>query len=120
MAFTYCPKCGFKNLYSIKPPNFCGGCGEQMSSASSVATKTKAPGKPLGKTVRKRAELEEGGDEFALDGTDIYSVPDIQSLAYEIEHEKISFDLKDVLPEPDIEEKPTKRKAKKRGRPKKK
>ncbi len=118
MAFTYCPKCGFKNLYSIKPPNFCGGCGEQMSSASSTATKTKASRNTLGKTVKRRAELEE--EELGIDGTDIYSVPDIQSLAYEIEHEKISFDLKDVLPEPDIEEKPTKRKAKKRGRPKKK
>lgn len=115
MAFTYCPKCGFKNLYSIKPPNFCGGCGEQMGSATSVATKTRVNKRPL--SSRRGVELEQEEDEFASDGTDIYSVPDIQSLAYEIEHDKISFDLKDVLPEQENEEKP---KKKKRGRPKKK
>jgi len=115
MAFSYCPKCGFKNLYSIKPPNFCGGCGEQMSSASSVATKTR-PTRP-----KKSVELE--NEDLSTEGTDVYSVPNIQSLAYEIEHEKISFDLKDVLPEPEQEKttrkKATKSKSRKRGRPRK-
>lgn len=116
MAFSYCPKCGFKNLYSIRPPNFCGGCGVQMSNASSVTRKNKPA------RVRKSVELE--NEDSNTEGTDIYSVPNIQSLAYEIEHEKISFDLKDVLPELEQEKTTTKKtttklKSRKRGRPKK-
>ena len=115
MAFTYCPKCGFKNLYSITPPNFCGGCGESIGS--SLAKKKIKP-----RAVNKRNRTSEQDDSDDPDGSDVYEVPEINSLAYTIEHDKNTFDLKDMLPEPSLEEEiespKQKPRNKKRGRKK--
>jgi len=56
------------------------------------------------------------------DGSDVFHVPELTSLAYSIEHEQNKFALKDMvpLPEPkDSADKPKVKKTRRRGRPKK-
>lgn len=112
MAFSYCPHCGFKNMYSMQPPKFCGGCGESLNILSAAKTKA-APRKP---SLRKAEVIDDP------DGVDIYEVPNISKLSYSIENDRNKFDLKDLIPleafQEFKEDKPTK-KPKKRGRPKK-
>ena len=113
MAFSYCPHCGFKNMYSTQAPKFCGGCGESLNILS--AAKTKAAPR---KSAPRRTEIIDDPD-----GVDIYKVPNISKLSYSIENDRNKFDLKDLVPlevfeEFEEENKPTK-KTKKRGRPRK-
>jgi hypothetical protein len=113
MAFSYCPHCGFKNMYSVQAPKFCGGCGESLNILS--AAKTKAAPR---KSVPRRTEIIDDPD-----GVDIYEVPNISKLSYSIENDRNKFDLKDLVPlevfeKFEEENKPTK-KTKKRGRPRK-
>ena len=51
MAFSYCPHCGFKNMYSVQAPKFCGGCGEGINILS--AAKTRAAPKPPPASIRR-------------------------------------------------------------------
>lgn len=37
----YCAKCGSKNEFTIKKPEFCGSCGTKYAAASSVLIPTK-------------------------------------------------------------------------------
>lgn len=123
MAFSYCPHCGFKNMYSLQAPKFCGGCGESLSllsAAKQTKTTTSAPvnqSKQKRKLPRRPAiELEDDPD-----GLDIYEIPDISKLSYSIEIDKNKFDLKDIIPLEDIENFQEETKPKKRrGRPRKK
>lgn len=112
MAFSYCPHCGFKNMYSMQAPKFCGGCGESLNILS--AAKTKAAPR---KSIPRRIEVIDDPD-----GVDIYEVPRISKLSYSIENDRNKFNLKDLIPleafEEFEEDKPTK-KPKKRGRPRK-
>ncbi len=32
MASIFCPQCGAKNVYTLKKPNFCQGCGETFAA----------------------------------------------------------------------------------------
>ena len=113
MAFSYCPHCGFKNMYSVQAPKFCGGCGESLNILS--AAKTKAAPR---KSVPRIAEMIDDPD-----GVDIYEVPRISKLSYSIENDRNKFNLKDLLPleafENFEEENQPVKKTKKRGRPKK-
>lgn len=114
MAFSYCPHCGFKNMYSMQAPKFCGGCGESLSILSAAKIKTAAPGKA---TSRRTETVDDP------DGVDIYEVPDISKLSYSIERDSNKFDLKDLIPIEAFEDFKEKdepiKKTKKRGRPKK-
>lgn len=114
MAFSYCPHCGFKNMYSMQAPKFCGGCGESLNILSAAKTKTAAPRK----TAPRRAEVIHDPD-----GEDIYEVPHITKLSYSIEKDRNKFDLRDLVPLEafqDFEkENKTVKKSKKRGRPRK-
>jgi hypothetical protein len=114
MAFSYCPHCGFKNMYSMQAPKFCGGCGESLSILSAAKTKTAATRKPSS----RRAEVIDDPD-----GVDIYEVPSISKLSYSIEKDKNKFNLKDLIPieafENFEEENKPMKKTKKRGRPRK-
>tara|TARA_Y100000592_G_scaffold99607_1_gene176276 strand:- start:1960 stop:2337 length:378 start_codon:yes stop_codon:yes gene_type:complete len=125
MAFSYCPHCGFKNMYSLQAPKFCGGCGSELSllsAAKQTSTNTAKIPKPTRMLSR---DVEDSDDP---DGTDVYSVPQIKGLAYSLEMDRNSFKLSDVLPEEIFdekeaaEEKPkSKPKTKaKRGRPRRK
>lgn len=128
MAFSYCPHCGFKNMYSLQAPKFCGGCGEglnilsaakQTSSASGRTSTKKAPIRraPIRRTPQPGFEVDDP------DGTDIYEVPVISKLSYSIEKDKNSFSLKDIMPAEqfqEFQEQPEIKPKKRRGRPRKK
>ena len=124
MAFSYCPHCGYKNMYSLQAPKFCGGCGESLSILSAAKSSPSSPtaGKKL---VRRPAPARNRFQEIEVDdpdGTDVYQVPNITKLSYSIEQDKNKFDLKDVVSLEQIEamSKPEEKKPKKRGRPRKK
>ena len=120
MAFSYCPHCGFKNMYSIQAPKFCGGCGESLNILSAAKQKKSKPAERF-RVPRERINEK----SYDPDGLDIFEVPEISKLSYSIEVDKISFDLKDVLPseeELDNMKKSETQKPKKltkRGRPRK-
>ena len=108
-------------MYSIQAPKFCGGCGEGLNVLSAAKQKKSKPAARL-KVPRERIKEQ----SYDPDGLDIFEVPEISKLSYSIEVDKISFDLKDVLPsEEDLDnakksetQKP--KKLAKRGRPRKK
>ena len=122
MAFSYCPHCGFKNMYSMQAPKFCGGCGETLNILSAAKRVSVAPEKKTAsRPIRARQEIVDDPD-----GTDVYSIPDITKLSYSIEQDKNKFNLKDLVPLEELEQfkendkpEPIKKQAKKRGRPKK-
>jgi hypothetical protein len=74
MSILYCTECGYKNEYSIHPPNFCGGCGVSLGGE-------KAPPKRKSKGGRRSAE------DHDPDETDIVELPDISKLDVEISYE---------------------------------
>ena len=122
MAFSYCPHCGFKNMYSMQAPKFCGGCGESLnilSAAKRVSVTSEK--KTLSRPVRARQKIVDDPD-----GTDVYDVPRITKLSYSIEKDNNKFSLKDMIPLEELQEfqendqpETPKKTAKKRGRPKK-
>lgn len=110
MLSTYCQSCGGKNEYTITKPKFCSSCGtplEQGISQTRGATPLKQ------KSLRAQPIQKEVHDE---DGTDIYEVPDISNLEYEIEVSNTNFTLGSIMPRELEKNEPTKRK---RGRPRK-
>ena len=112
MLSTYCQHCGGKNEYTVTKPKFCSSCGQPLAAhLSDIKGVT-----PLKSTSSRARPIQaEVHDE---DGTDIYEVPDISNLEYEIEVSNSSFTLGSIMPrEPALENVvPPKRK---RGRPKK-
>ncbi len=122
MAFSYCPHCGFKNMYSLQAPKFCGGCGESLNVLSAAKQPATVLPKTPARKLRSRAtENIDHDDPFA---SDVYEVPHISKLSYSIEQDQNKFSLKDMIPLEELDpearpEKPSPKKAKKRGRPKK-
>lgn len=85
MAFNYCKSCGYKNIFTLDPPSFCGGCGNSFASASLPRpTKTKVRKGTGGRSVAK-AEVNRSREDFDPDGLDIFHVPKISKLSYSIE-----------------------------------
>ena len=74
MNVEYCSKCGYKNTYTIKAPNFCGGCGKPLGKVNQAAS-TPA------KSVFRRPSAEEVLEEEVFE-----EVPDISKLEYEIDN----------------------------------
>ena len=112
MPSTYCQSCGSKHDYKIDKPNFCTSCGEPFSGALKGDKQPEAtPKRNRSLESRARSDLDE-------EGTEIYEVPQISKLEYEIDITPSSFSLgslfKNVSPQ---EENPTEKK--KRGRPRK-
>jgi hypothetical protein len=126
MAFSYCPHCGFKNMYSLQAPKFCGGCGESLNILSAAKTNSASVSSPTPTrgVLKRRAPVRDVMVDDP-DGTDVYEVPDITSLSYSIEQDQNKFSLKDLIPLEEVEQtqqaqsKPAAKKAKRRGRPKK-
>lgn len=110
MLSTYCQHCGGKNEYRLTKPKFCSSCGQPLSS-DFVQAKSKELEKP---SINKKINVEVHDE----DGTDIYEVPDISNLEYEIEVSNSSFKLGSIMPSPEPREAP-KKQSKKRGRPRK-
>lgn len=106
MPTTYCSSCGHKMDYTLKKPNFCTECGQSLGTFQ----KTERP-------VQAEPETkEEDIENYDPDGSDVFSVPKLSRLEYEIEHDRDgSFSLGSIMPEPEPQKKP-----KKRGRPRKK
>ena len=122
MAFSYCPHCGFKNMYSLQAPKFCGGCGEGLSVLSAAKHKINVSTKTPEKKIRPRPV--QGDDLYDPEGSDVYEVPNISKLSYSIEQDQNKFNLKDLMPLDQFEDfdepkKPSTKKLKKRGRPRK-
>ena len=112
MLSTYCQNCGGKNEYTVTKPKFCSSCGEPLTQGLVEARGIT----PLKKTYSQvRTTQTEVHDE---DGTDIYEVPDISNLEYEIEVSDASFTLGSIMPRPPAEQSSTSVKRK-RGRPRK-
>jgi len=126
MAFSYCSHCGYKNMYSMQAPKFCGGCGETLNILSAAKTHTVSTPSPA--SIRRTppgVRVEQEIDD--PDGTDVYQVPNITKLSYSIEQDNNKFSLKDFVPEDvvknsamDVQQQEEPKKAKKRGRPRKK
>lgn len=109
MLSTYCQHCGNKNEYSTVKPKFCSSCGQALAGDYNEA-KTNTQSKPS--FFAKKPIQREIHDE---DGTDVYEVPDISRLEYDVEYmEDSSFSLGSIMPKNMDTAKP-----KKRGRPKK-
>jgi len=109
MLSTYCQHCGSKNEYSTVKPKFCSSCGQMLAGDYNEA-KTSTQSK-LSAFARKPVQ-QEVHDE---DGTDIYEVPDISRLEYDIEFEQDSrFTLGSIMPQQQ-----DRTQKKKRGRPRK-
>lgn len=112
MSSIYCPHCGFKNLYDLNRPKFCGNCGESFFAKDGQPKNDK---KTI-KTVKKRPlhKEEENDEDYA---SDVDRVPFINSLAYEVSYEKNTMTGKDIIGDlGEIKEETSK--PKRRGRPK--
>ena len=110
MLSTYCQHCGGKNEYRLTKPKFCSSCGQPLSQSERGIQKPKAD-------LRKHSRAMEMSIDDK-DGTDIYEVPNISSLEYEIEVSNSNFTLGSIMPNQPIQENPIQPKRK-RGRPKK-
>jgi hypothetical protein len=109
MLSTYCQHCGSKNEYSTVKPKFCSHCGQSLNGELDQA-KASAQSKPS--FFARKPIQQEIHDE---DGTDVYEVPNISKLEYDIEFEQDStFSIGSIMPQ---QEKPVAKK--KRGRPRK-
>ncbi len=95
MAFTYCRSCGYKNMYSLTSPKFCGGCGNELSESSGAKASV------LKKLPKQRVDIE----DFDPDCLDIFNVPKITKLSYSIEHSPSNkMNLEDLVPLESLEE----------------
>jgi len=95
MAFTYCRSCGYKNMYSLSEPKFCGGCGNELSGSRSARASVPK------KSKEKRVDIE----DFDPDGLDIFNIPKITKLSYSIEHSPSNkMSLEDLVPLEALEE----------------
>lgn len=85
MSTLYCPECGYKNEYTIKPPNFCGGCG--ISLDGSTSPKGKAGKKTNKKPAKRKMKKPDFMTDASEDETDIEYVPEIGDLNVDIDYE---------------------------------
>lgn len=90
MAVSFCTNCGNKMTYSVSPPNFCNKCGTKLTATASA--KTPAP--------RQREENFE--DDDSEESSDIFEVPSLSSLAYEVENDSgnRSYQLGELFGQP--------------------
>ena len=111
MLSTYCQECGSKNEYRFSKPKFCSNCGHPLSGEESVKSKQKVP--------PRKAQAQRIESDLDEEGTEIYEVPDLSRLEYEIESSTdSSFSLGSLFKNIDlgsVEDSPPKR----RGRPRK-
>jgi len=70
MASLFCPECGTKNMYTLKKPNFCQGCGQTFSAFGMQTPRAQ-------QTSYSAAQVAQEPQEE--------SVPDISRLEYEID-----------------------------------
>jgi hypothetical protein len=112
MLSTYCQECGSKNEYISKKPKYCSECGEPLGVQDQK--KDRAP--PVKAMSRSQDSSSLDLDE---EGLDIYEVPSLDKLDYEIEiaGSSNSFSLGQLMGSSEARHQEVKPK---RGRPKKK
>lgn len=111
MLSTYCQECGSKNEYRFSKPKFCSNCGHPLSGEESVKPKQKVP--------PRKAQAQRIESDFDEEGTEVYEVPELSQLEYDIEvSSNASFSMGSLFKNvrTDTESAPPK---KKRGRPRK-
>lgn len=98
----YCPECGKKHFFTLRRPEKCEACGVSFVSAKYQA-KTQARQKLKLPIVKNKQEEE---IEYDDDSSDAVNVPNIKSLAYELDYGDMSKIIKgkDIIGE--IEEQP--------------
>lgn len=107
MLHTYCQNCGTKIEYRFSKPNFCTSCGQPLNSEA-------ASRKP-------QIQEEKVSPQISIDdedGTDVFEVPQIKGLDYEIEVSQSSFTMGDLFKNIESQE-VIPEKPKRRGRPRK-
>jgi hypothetical protein len=109
MLSTYCQHCGSKNEYSSVKPKFCSSCGQMLAGDFNEA-RAAVPAQQDSNPVSSQSISIDDPD-----GTDVYRVPNLRKLEYDIEVSSSSFTLGSVLPRYEEDAPP----KKKRGRPKK-
>jgi len=111
MLSTYCQSCGSKNEYQTQKPKFCGHCGEPFNSGSVITKEQQLVKREKNTASREDTNLDE-------EGTDVFEVPDLADLEYEVSYDQSSFSLGSLIGQSSINnsEPPPK---KKRGRPRK-
>jgi len=77
MAVSFCINCGNKITYTVSAPNFCGKCGTKLTATASA--KLPAPS--------KREQHIEEEDESSEEFSNVSEIPNLSSLAYEIEND---------------------------------
>lgn len=93
MRSIFCTSCGAKNEYSSAKPKFCSSCGEPMAPSVASTKRNVAS--------RRATRIQEVGD----DETDAHEVPQVSSLAYDIEVPQNNiYKLSDILNEGQKEE----------------
>ena len=92
MQTTYCTHCGSKNIYSGEKPKFCSSCGKPINGSSPPAQKN------IARKIQKGEERAPVKDD---DSTDIDYVPNINSLAYELDTSEglgyQSYNMRDLI-----------------------
>lgn len=92
MQTTYCTHCGSKNIYSGEKPKFCSSCGKPINGTLSPAPKN------IAKKMQKTEERSAVRDD---DSTDIDYVPNISSLAYDLDASEglgyQSYNMRDLI-----------------------
>ena len=104
MNVEYCTSCGYKNVYTVKAPSFCGGCGESLDKKSATPKKKSS----LARTRIPEQVIEEE------EGTE--TIPDISRLEYTVDagFENKKLTIRDLVQEGPSEGGPLKRSAAKR------
>jgi len=111
MLSTYCQHCGSKNEYSSVKPKFCSSCGQMLAGDFNEA-------RAVTQTVTRKAPVARS-ENYDEEGTDVYEVPNISRLEYDIEVSNSStFTLGSIMPQDSIQSSESAQK-KKRGRPRK-
>jgi len=92
MQTTYCTHCGSKNIYSGEKPKFCSSCGKSINRSPSHDKKN---------TTKKIQKREDSAAEKDDDSTDIDYVPNISSLAYDLDTSEglgyQSYNMRDLI-----------------------
>ena len=88
MNVEYCTSCGYKNVYTVQAPSFCGGCGESLGNKSATPKKKSS----LARTRLKEQVIEE---------EEVDSIPDLTRLEYTVDagFENKKLTIRDLVQE---------------------
>ncbi len=108
MLSTYCQHCGTKVEYRFTKPNFCTSCGQPLHG--------EAIAKDMPVQNQDPPQKPENLDE---EGSDVFEVPNISNLEYEIEVSQSSFTMGDLFKNIESQEVVPEKPKRRRGRPRK-